>query len=154
MGVWDRGRSHLPLPALPPGSGTLPQHHLPFLPSPQFVGDEDESHAKVHLEFLEKGHDVGLCRDIQNRSGIVCNEKTWIASQSHGNRNALAHAAAQSEGIGIKIMIWVGKANPLQHVDTVLTGCLFIRPHMQLYHFRNLVAHGMDGAKRVFPKGL
>src|SRR3990172_958690 len=84
------------------------------------VGYEQKAHIKIFLDAFEQVEDIGLGEDIQGGGGFVEDHEFWHGHQRHGDRHALAHSAAQLEGITVQKVD--RHPNPLEHLSSGLIG--------------------------------
>jgi hypothetical protein len=79
--------------------------------------DEDYGQVKTLYEVVKQMHDTRLNCDIQARGWLVGDEQTRPASQSDGDRNSLAHTAAELMRIGIERTLRVRDSDLAQKID-------------------------------------
>jgi len=59
------------------------------------VCDEDNSHIELLLEVFEQVDDISLNCNVESCCRLVGDEKLWLAGESNGNHNSLAHTAGK-----------------------------------------------------------
>ena len=112
----------------------------------QVVGDHDDGHAQLFLQFLHQFQDLRLDGHVQSGGGLVGDEDVGLAGQGHGDHHALPHAAGQLIGILLHALGGLVHAHQGEHLDGagLGLGALFVR--VQTDGLFQLVA---DGEHRV-----
>jgi hypothetical protein len=44
----------------------------------EIVGDEEQPHPELGLQFLQQGQDLSLDRDVEGRGRFICNQQLGI----------------------------------------------------------------------------
>ena len=74
----------------------------------QVVGDEHDRHAATaSCRIAHQVQNLRLGGHVQRRRRLI-GDKSWAAGERHGDHGALAHAAAQLEGISVESLSGLG----------------------------------------------
>ena len=57
------------------------------------MGDQQQGHVEVFLEFLQKLEDLGLYRDVEGGGGFIRDQEFRVVREGHGDHDALTLAA-------------------------------------------------------------
>ena len=114
----------------------------------QIVSDEHDRHVQLGLQTLHQFKDLGFGRNVQRGGGFVCDEKTGVAGEGHGDHHTLAHAAAELVSESVHALLRQRNMHLLQHIDGDIFGFGLRYGLMQQDIFGYLVTNFMDRAKR------
>ena len=64
--------------------------------------DQEHRHARVVAQAAQQIQDLRLDGHVEGRGGLVGDDELRIARQRHGDEHALALAAGQFVGVGVK----------------------------------------------------
>ena len=83
----------------------------------EVVGDQDDRHAGLLLQFAQQVEDLRLHRDVERGGGFVGDQQVGLAGQRHGDHHALAHAAGHLVRVFVEAAFRRGDAHALQRRD-------------------------------------
>ena len=112
------------------------------------VRDEEDRHADLFLQLLDKREDLRLDSHVKRRRGLVGDEELRAAGKRHGDHHALAHAAGELMRVALGNARGVGDAHELEEANR-FGFRLFIRHgRMKLQAFGDLRARREDWVER------
>ena len=79
------------------------------------VGDEDDRHAELALQFAQQQQDLDLHGGIERRGRLVREQDFRLAGQRQRDHRALPHAAGHLMRIGVEPAFGGGNAHHFQH---------------------------------------
>ena len=71
----------------------------------EVVGDQHDGGAGLVAQITHELEDLRLHRDVEGGGRLVGDEQLRIAGQSHGDHDALAHAARHLVGIVVEALL-------------------------------------------------
>ena len=80
----------------------------------EIVGDEQQGHAELVLQFVQQAEDRGLDGDVERGGRFVGDEDLRLAGQGDREHHPLAHAAAELVGIVVDPL---GGPRDVHHVE-------------------------------------
>ena len=83
----------------------------------QVVGDHDDGVTVLLLHLLHKFDNLRLDGHIEGRSGLVGNQDVGIAGESHGDHDALAHAAGELVRILVHALLGLRDAHEVEQLS-------------------------------------
>ncbi len=90
---------------------------------PQIMGDEQQGHAFVALQFGQQFQNLRLNRHIERRGGLVGDQDVGLVGQRHGDHHPLSLPTRQLMRIGVQTACRLADADTLQQVhDPVARG--------------------------------
>ena len=112
----------------------------------EVMGDEQDRHVGVLLQFLEQVQILQLDRYVQGRRGLVGDQHARPAVHGDGADHPLLHATAQLVRILVNPLFGRREFDLAQHLDGLLHDALAAPGALRVDHFGQLVA---DGEHRV-----
>ncbi|GFI29352.1 hypothetical protein IMSAGC013_00738 [Lachnospiraceae bacterium] len=102
----------------------------------QIMGYHNNCHSKFFLQILHQFQNLRLNRNVQGRSGFICNQNIRLADQCHGNHYTLTHTAGQFVGILFHPALRFIYPNQCQHLYGAFPGLflIFIRVKQNCFH--------------------
>jgi hypothetical protein len=112
------------------------------------MGDEEQRHAHLGLQLVEKVEDLGLDRHVQRGGRLVADQQLRPAGQGHRDHRALPLATRQLVRKSIDTTLGFGNAGARQQLDGA--GARRVRPQrgVQLEHLADLVAYRVQRVER------
>src|ERR1700716_1614685 len=115
---------------------------------PEIVGDEDGRHAALFGELDDEVHDSLLRRHVEPGGRLVGDQQLGTARQRQRAHDALAHAAAELERIGMVALARTGDPHLVEALDRLVRERRGIRLRMLVQHILDLVADLADRIER------
>ena len=114
----------------------------------QVVGDHDDARVGLLAQLDQQVEDLRLDSDVERRGRLVGDQQGGGAGQSHGDHDALAHAARQLVRIFVHAIARGRDPDPVQQVDGGGARVFRRQPPMSAQCLADLVADGEAGIER------
>lgn len=111
----------------------------------QIMGDEQDAHAALALQFLQQVENLRLDGDIKGSGRLVGNQHARVTGQGHGDGHALAHAARKFVRILLRPAGGVGNADIGQQAHGIGGGVTMRLAQMDADRLGDLLANRIDG---------
>ena len=119
---------------------------------PQVVGDQDDRHVTLPLQFGQQIEDLGLHGHVEAGGRLVGHHQARRTGQGDGDHHALAHPARELEGVPADALLGRGDAHLAQELDGVGVGLGAIHVQVQAERLGDLSPdplHRVEGGHRV-----
>ncbi|MCY1498872.1 hypothetical protein D9M68_328690 [compost metagenome] len=80
----------------------------------EIMGNDEDRHSGLLLQFLEQGEHLGLHGDVECRRRLIGDQKVRTERQRHGDHDALTLTAGEFVRIFVQRALGVGDADPRQ----------------------------------------
>ncbi len=114
----------------------------------EIVGDQQDRHVHLLLQFLQQFQHLGLDGDIQCRGRFVGNQQIGLAGQRDRDHHALFHAAGQLVRVFVDAAPCIGDADRVQQFQHALARRASAHGEMLAKHLADLVADGQHRVQR------
>ncbi|MPN22722.1 hypothetical protein SDC9_170105 [bioreactor metagenome] len=111
------------------------------------MGDHNDGHAQLFLEFLHQLEYLRLNGHIQGCGWFISDEDIRFTGQRHGNHHALTHAAGELVRVLLQALMRLIDADQLQHLKRAVSGLLPVAVGVKPDSLRQLVFHRVDGVQ-------
>ena len=112
----------------------------------EIVGDEQHRHAEALLQVGEESEDLRLDGDVEGGRRLVRHQQIRLASERHGDHDALALAAGQFVRIGAHAPLGVADADEFEQFEDAGAGLAAGQAAMDL---QNLADLPLDRVQRI-----
>ena len=118
----------------------------------EVVADEDQAHALLRDELVEKGEDLQADGDVERRGRLVGDQDLGLGHQHHGDHDALAHAAGDLVRIEVGDAVRIADLHGFQHGERPLAHLAARRSlsDVQAVGLGDLLADGDHRVQRIF----
>ena len=114
----------------------------------QVMRDEEERHAALRAQVLQKLQDLQPDRDIQRGGRLIGDQQLRAARERHRDHRALALPARELVRIALRAALGVLDADPLERRHRLRPRLVAAQRRVQLERFDDLVADREDRVQR------
>ena len=114
----------------------------------EIVGDEDHGRTRFFGELGQELQDLRLDGDVEGGSGLVGEEDLRVAAESHGDHDALAHAAGELVRVAVEAGDGVRDAHSAEERGRARARLIFRQTLVKLERLSDLRADLHDRVER------
>ncbi len=112
------------------------------------MGDENNRHAELALQFAQQQQDLDLHGGIERRGRLVRQQNLRLAGQRQRDHRALAHAAGHLVRKGVEPALGRGNPHHFQHFQRARHRLRLALALVTHHGFRDLLADGVNRIER------